>query len=104
MPREVTRFAGSSASLIRAVTGRLSARGVPVNVWMPRSLASWASRRRSSLARPTSRQLGVTAMAASAGEQADANHGPKHGLQELAPVAQPRIARGMRRPNFGSSR
>ena len=32
MPREVTRFVGSSTSLIRAVTGRLSARYVPVNV------------------------------------------------------------------------
>ena len=48
MPREVTRFAGSSASLIRAATGRLSARYVPVNVCMPRSLAAWASMRRSS--------------------------------------------------------
>ena len=66
MPPEVTWFAGSSASLIRAVTGRLSARNVPVNVWMPRSLAAWASMRRSSLASPASRQPGATAMATSA--------------------------------------
>ena len=66
MPREVTRFAGSSAELIRAATGRLSARYIPVNVCMPRSLAAWASTWRSSLARPTSRQPGVTAMATSA--------------------------------------
>ena len=52
MPREMTRFAGMSASLIRAATGLLSARYVPVNVWMPRSLAAWASMRSSSLARP----------------------------------------------------
>ena len=66
MPPEMTRFAASSASLIRAVTGRLSARYVPVNVCMPRSLAAWASMRSSSVARPTSRQPGVTAMATSA--------------------------------------
>ena len=58
MPPEVTRFAGSSAALIKAVTGRLSARYVPVNIWMPRSLAAWASRRSSSPARPASRQPG----------------------------------------------
>src|ERR1039457_2109519 len=52
MPCEVTWFAGSSALLIRAVTGRLSARYVPVNVCMSRSLAAWASMRRSSVARP----------------------------------------------------
>jgi cellulase/cellobiase CelA1 len=34
MPREVTRFAGSSAALIRAATGLLSARYIPVNVCM----------------------------------------------------------------------
>src|SRR5271169_5365588 len=66
MPPEETWSAGSSAALIRAVTGRLSARYVPVNVCMPRSLAAWASRRRSSVARPASRQPGVTAMATSA--------------------------------------
>ena len=63
MPREVTRFAGSSAALIRDATGLLSSKYIPVNVCMPRSLAAWASRRRSSLARPSSRQSGVTAMA-----------------------------------------
>ena len=66
MPCEVSRFACSSAALIRAATGLLSARYVPVNVCMPRSLAAWASRRSSSLARPASRQPEVTAMATSA--------------------------------------
>ncbi len=58
MPPEVTRFAGLSAALIKAVTGLLSARYVPVNIWMPRSLAARASRRSSSPARPASRQPG----------------------------------------------
>jgi hypothetical protein len=65
-PREVSRFAGSSAALVRAATGLLSAGYMPVNVWMPRSRAAWASTWSSSPAGPAPRQPGMTAMATSA--------------------------------------